>query len=259
MRAIPALLLLLLPLAAAPAAQGQERTRGGRRAAAELPPNAPYDGRFTFVRIRFSPPGNALAFEGFGGREPAWAHDYPRGERHFTRILAELTSLRARTAESNILTLDDPELFRFPVAYLCEPGFWGPNDREVAGLRNYLLKGGFLIVDDFVNNQWYNFEAQMRKVLPEARLIPLTPAHPVFDAFYRIESLDYVHPLFGAPSQFFGIFEDNDPARRLMVIVNYNNDIGEYWEFSDTGYFPIDLSNTAYKLGVNYVVYALTR
>src|SRR5690606_7215125 len=131
----------------------------------------------------------------------------------------------------------------------------GPSEAEVQGLRNYLLKGGFLIVDDFVANQWLNFEAQMRKVLPEARFVPLTPAHPIFDSFYRIESLDYDHPVFpGNPSQFLGIFEDNDPTRRLMVIVNYNNDIGEYWEFSDTGLFPIDLSNTAYKLGVNYVV-----
>lgn len=242
------------------ASRAQERFRGERRGRGieSLPANVPYDGRFTFVRIRFTPPGGGLGFEGFG-REPPWSHDYPRGERHFTRILAELTTVRPRTAESNILTLDDPELFKFPVAYLCEPGFWGPSEKEIAGLRNYLLKGGFLIVDDFVNNQWYNFEAQMRKVLPEGRLVPLTAAHPVFDSFYRIESLDYVHPYFGVPSQFLGIFEDNDPAKRLMVVVNYNNDIGEYWEFSDTGYFPIDLSNTAYKIGVNYIVYALTR
>lgn len=261
MRGVRRLLPLLLLAGLGAAAHGQERLRGERRGrpAGELPENVPYDGRFTFVRVRFAPPGGALGFEGFGGREPAWAHDYPRGERHFTRILAELTSLGPRTEESNILTLDDPELFKFPVAYLCEPGFWGPSDREIEGLRSYLKKGGFLIIDDFVNNQWFNFEAQMRKVLPEGRLVPLTPAHPIFDSFYRIESLDYVHPLFGAPSQFLGIFEDNDPAKRLMVIVNYNNDIGEYWEFSNTGYFPIDLSNTAYKLGVNYVVYALTR
>jgi hypothetical protein len=246
---------------AAGEAPAQERMRGGRRSMGGLPANVPYDGRFTFARIRYDPPGSGLSsFDGFGGREPPWAHDYDRGERHFTRILAELTTLAPRTAESNIFTLDDPELFKFPVAYLCEPGFWGPNEKEMEGLRNYLKKGGFLIVDDFVSNQWYNFETQILKVLPDARLVPLTPAHPVFDSFYRIESLEYEHPYYrGFQSQFVGIFEDNDPAKRLMVIINYNNDIGEYWEFSDTGYFPIDLSNTAYKLGVNYVVYALTR
>jgi hypothetical protein len=248
------LVALLVPAASS----AQERSRGRRRAA-ELPANVPYDGRFTFVRIRYAEPGGGLQnFQGFG-REPPWAHDYPRAERHFMQLLAELTTIEPRLTESNILTLDDPELFKFPVAYLSEPGFWVPSPAEIEGLRNYLKKGGFLIVDDFVNNQWFNFENQMRKVLPDARFVPLTPAHPIFDSFYRIESLDYAHPYFGVPSQFLGVFEDNDPTKRMQVIVNYNNDIGEYWEFSDTGLFAVDLSNTAYKLGVNYLVYAFTR
>jgi hypothetical protein len=99
----------------------------------------------------------------------------------------------------------------------------------------------------------------MRRVLPDARLIPLTVEHPIFDSFYHIASLDYRHPYWGQPSKFYGIFEHNDPNRRLMVIVNYDNDVAEYWEFSDTGMFPIDLSNDAYKLGVNYIMYAMTR
>jgi hypothetical protein len=96
-------------------------------------------------------------------------------------------------------------------------------------------------------------------VLPGVRLVPMTPDHPVFDAFYRIWSLEYNHPYFNVPAQFLGLCEDNDPSKRLLGIVNYNNDVGEYWEFSDTDLFPIDLSNDAYQLGVNYVVYALTR
>jgi hypothetical protein len=232
-------------------AGAQRRDRGGP---AEPPPNVPYDGRFTFARIRYAVP------MGLGFREEApWSHDSPRAERHFTKILSELSTVRVRTEASNVLTLDDPELFKYPVAYLCEPGFWLPSDAEADGLRKYLTKGGFLIVDDFVGNQWFNFEEQMRRVLPDARLVPLTTDHPIFDSFYRIPALDYYHPYWGQPSQFYGIFENNDPTRRLMVVVNYNNDIAEYWEFSDTGMFPIDLSNDAYKLGVNYVMYALTR
>jgi hypothetical protein len=256
----PPALLALLAVAARPnPAVGQEPFRGGGGSyRGEIPPNVPYDGRFTFARIKFT---SALGGDfGFRGRDLPWSHDYPRGERHFTRILAELTTLRPRIDESNIFALDDPELLKFPVAYLCEPGFWTPSEKEVEGLRTYLLKGGFLIFDDFLHSQWFNFETQIRRVLPGANLVRLTPEHPIFDSFYRIGSLDYNHPLFDQPpSEFWGIFEDNDPSRRLMVIVNYNNDIGEYWEFSDTGMFPIDLSNTAYKLGVNYVVYALTR
>ena len=218
-------------------------------------PNVPYDGRFTFVRVKFE--------VGLGNfqrrRDLKWDHDYPRAERHFTKILEELTTIQPRVDASNILTLDDPELFKFPIAYLCEPGFWQPTDKEVAGVRAYLQKGGLMIVDDFVGNQIFNLENQLRRILPGARMIALTKEHPLFDAFYRIESLDYQHPYFGQPSVFFGVFEDNDPTKRLLMIINYNNDIGEYWEWSDTGAFAIDLSNEAYKIGVNYIVYALTR
>lgn len=105
-----------------------------------------------------------------------------------------------------------------------------------------------------------NFEIQMKKVLPNLRPIALDLSHPIFDAFYRIKSLEYDHPIYrGAKSVFYGVFEQNDPKQRMLAIVNYNNDLSEYWEFSDTGMFPLDMSNEAYKLGVNYIIYALTR
>jgi hypothetical protein len=218
-------------------------------------PNVPYDGKFTFVRIKFEPLGGG---EGFRGRDLKWDHDYPRGERHFQRILHEITAIRPHIDESNVMTLDDPDLMKFPVAYLSEPGFWTVTDEEATGLRTYLQKGGFIIFDDFVGSHWYNFAEQFRKVLPEARLVPLDTSHPIFDSFFHIESLDFDHPNFPVKAQFFGVFEDNDPAKRLMAIVNYNNDIGDYWEWSDEGFLPIELSNQAYRLGVNYVVYAMT-
>ena len=247
---------MLLMTAAAPLPAQRDRGNQGSSDLGDGPlPNVPYDGRFTFVRVKFTAGLNNFR----GGRDLKWDHDYPRAERHFTKILEELTTIQPRVNGSNILALDDPELFKFPVAYLCEPGFWQPTDKEVAGVRAYLQKGGLLILDDFVGNQIFNLENQLRRVLPSARMIPLTKEHPLFDSFYRIESLDYTHPYFGQPSVFFGVFEDNDPTKRLLMIINYNNDIGEYWEFSDTGLFAIDLSNDAYKIGVNYIVYALTR
>lgn len=254
-------LVLGVVIALAAALSVLEAQRRGRREPVEVQENVPYDGRWTFVRIRY-----VTAFGGsFGGEfgsrgEPPWGHDYPRAERHFTKILDELTTVAPRLEASNVLTLDDPELFKYPIAYICEPGFWMPTDAEAAGLRTYLQKGGFLIVDDFRGGHWYNFEAQMQKVLPGGRLVPLTEAHPIFDSFYRIGSLEAVIPPYGGMQPvFYGMFEDNDPAKRLLMIVNYNNDLAEYWEFSDEGLFPIDLSNEAYKLGVNYLVYALSR
>lgn len=252
-RAIWSVLMLLL-LADSAAAQRR------RQQPVEELPNVPYDGRFTFVRVKFEPSSAAMGGFGFYPGDVRWNHDYPRGERHFTKILSELTTLAPRTEDSNILALDDPELFKYPVAYLCEPGSWSPSEKEAAGLRAYLLKGGFFIFDDFMRNDIFNLEAQLKKVLPEYRIIPIPLEHPIFDAFYHIESFEqYVHPYSGAPTQFLGIFENNDPTKRLMVAINYNGDISEYWEWSDTGQFAIDLSNDAYKLGVNYIVYALTR
>ena len=143
---------------------------------------------------------------------------------------------------------------------MAEPGFWRPSESEALALRKYLTKGGFIIFDDFAGEHWMNFESQMLRVLPKAKFVPLTLSHPIFDSFYRIKSLDYEHPYYrGFKSVFYGLFEDNDPNKRLLAIINYNNDMSEYWEFSDEGMFPIDMSNEAYKLGVNYIIYALTR
>jgi len=220
--------------------------------------NVPYDGRYTYARIRYAPP----EFGGYGGgyrRDVKWDHDYPRSDRHFPKIIQEITTVNTRTEASNIFTLDDPELMKFPVAYLCEAGFWRPSDAEVAGMRNYLLKGGFIIFDDFARNDWENFVQQMHRVLPELHPMRLTPNDRVFDAFYHVTSLEYTHPYYGLPSEFWGIFENDDRNGRLLAVINYNNDISEYWEFSDEQFFPVNMSNDAYKLGINYMVYALTR
>ncbi|MGE0812517.1 MAG: DUF4159 domain-containing protein [Vicinamibacterales bacterium] len=254
-------LATVLAVAAAAGSAAQQPFRGEqfRRGPAAVDENVyvPYDGRFAFVRLRYRMPGLAGGFRGFR-REPPWHHDYPRADRHLMRILEEITLLRPHLEESAILTLDDPDLFNYPVAYMSEPGFWTLEDAEVAGLRAYLAKGGFVIFDDFRQEHWYNFEQQMRRVLPAQTLVELTADHPIFHAFFEIDPARFVSPYGGLTPVFFGVFEDNDPSRRLQVIANYNNDIGEYWEFSDTGWVPIDLSNEAYKFGVNYIVYGMT-
>lgn len=249
------LTLLLMAAVVGSTASAQGRGRGGP---VTIDDNVPYDGQFTFARVRYS---SGLSSGGFGfgrGGGPTWLHDYPRGERHFAKILGELGTIRSRIGGSVILTLDDPALFKYPVIYMCEPGYWSPSDAEIKGLRSYLLKGGFMIFDDFRGGDWNNFEAQMRAVLPKARLIPVPESHPVYDSFYRINPKLVIPPYGPSNPEFLGIFENNDPNGRLMVMVNYNNDISEYWEWSDQGLFPIGPSNEAYKLGVNYVIYALT-
>ena len=129
-----------------------------------------YDGRFTFVRLRWK---SDLAFARRGW-STAWDHDYPRAEQHLSQIVDELTGLDIRMDGSLILTLDDPQLFKYPVAFMWEPGFWNLTDREAESFRAYLLKGGFAVFEDFDGpQQWNNFEAQMRRVLPDGRFVKL--------------------------------------------------------------------------------------
>ena len=224
--------------------------------------NPRYDGRYTFVRIRYEMGIDAnMGFRGRGGGGgglPPWAHDFPRGERNFTKILAELTTLRTRTQESVVLSLEDPELAKYPVAYMSEPGFWQPNAAQAAGLHAYLTKGGFIIFDDFRGNDWNNLDLQMKRVMPELRFQLIDATHPIFDSFYRIPHPEVMNAYETTPT-FWAIFEDNDPKKRMLAIANRDNDMSEYWEWSGTGFYAVDLTNEAYKIGINYLVYALTR
>ena len=236
--------------------------RGGRNRRpqldVEVQGNTPYDGRFTFVRLKYATGfGRWGNWIGDGGLP--WSHDYPEGEVHFAKILEEITNLNIRTNGSNILAIDDPELFNYPVAYMAEPGFWGVTPTEAVALRSYLLKGGFLIFDDFRGAHWDNLQEQMRVVLPEANWIRLDGTAKVFHSFFEIDHPeDLAAPYGGLETSYWGLFEKNDPQRRLMVIANVNNDISEYWEFSGTGVMIVPLENEAYKFGVNYVIYGLT-
>ena len=214
-----------------------------------------YDGRFTFVRLRW---GGGLGSGRRWGMSNAWNHDFPGAEQNLTFMLDEMTLIDTNTHGSLILSLDDPEIFKYPVVYMWEPGFWTMTDVEAEQFRAYLLKGGFAIFDDFEFEQWNNYEQQMRRVLPEGRFVQLDETHPVFDSFFRMDNINFPHPMIGVSPTYYGIFEDNDPSRRLLVIANHNNDVAEYWEWSGSGLFPVDTSNEAYKLGVNYMVYALT-
>ena len=238
-------LVLLLALGASVAAARAGAQRGYFRS---VEPNAEYDGQFTFVRLRYT---------GWSGR---WIADYPAMERNFMTILNDLTTVHPHVRQSNILNWDDPELSRYAVAYVCEPGFWQPTDSEATALRQWIRKGGFLIVDDFYHRQWDAFERGIKKVLPDARIVPLDVSHPIFNSFFKIETLDgMTHPDDAtAKAQYLGIYEDNDPTRRLLVVINYNNDIGDYMEWSGQGVYAINFSNDAYKLATNYIVYGLT-
>jgi hypothetical protein len=243
-------MVVALPLvAAAQRGGGFGRFFGGGRN--WVMPNAEYDGRFILARVRYLSGGS-------------WRADYPDMERNLTEMLQELTAVRPNIEETNVYTLDDPDLLKYPVIYLTEPGYWQPTADEVEGLRRFLAKGGFLIVDDFAYaQQWAVFEYGIRQVLPAARIEPLDVSHPVFNSFFQIESLDVPYPgyRFGElMGEFYGIHEDNDPDKRLSVVINYNMDLGDYVEHAQSGRrYQFEPTNEAYKFMINYVLYGLSR
>lgn len=220
--------------------------------------NQPYDGRFVFVRMSYP---TSMSF-GFGRRgDTPWAHDYPGGERNFLQILTAVSNVPANLEGTNIMAFDDPEIFRFPVIYLVEPGYWELSESGVEMLRAYLRKGGFLIVDDFPYWGWQQFATQIERALPDLVWQEIDVSHPIFHSFFDIDTLDIVpaYPALGDRPIYLGLFEDNDPTRRMYAVANFQNDLSEFWEFSETGEFAIDRTNQAYKVGVNQFIYGMTR
>jgi len=241
------LLVVLLPLVAA----GQGRRRGGPAAV-----TVPYDSHFVFTRIRYGA-GGGLARGFFGGG--GWEHDYPTADRNLAAILDYITNMRVRMDGSNIMDLDDAKIFENPILYMSEPGYWTTTEAEAKNLRAYLLKGGFIIFDDFEGpSHWSNLVAQMKRALPEHSFIKIGVEHAVFQTFFNIKYLNVPHPTVNVPPDYFAMFENNDPSGRMIALANWNNDLGDYWEWSAEGLYGSDPTNDAYRLGVNYIVYAMT-
>ena len=169
----------------------------------------------------------------------------------------------------NVVEIMDPELFTYPYVYVVEPGGMGISDREAARLREYFDRGGFMHVDDFWGlRQKANFENQMRKVFPDRRMEVLPLTHEVFHTFFDIGEILQVpgqgDGCYGGPGwqqpddkepRIYGISDDKG---RLMVVVTYNQDLGDAWEYMDLACYPEKYSGQAYRLGLNFMIYAMT-
>jgi hypothetical protein len=263
---VAAALCVSAPAADAQRRNGMQRYFGDANAFWEPPDfrgNNPYDGRFTFVRIKYR------GYAHMTNEGPGWAHDYPWGETNLMKIVRDISAVRpfvenGPMAGSVVLSLDDPTIFRYPVSYLSEPGGWTPTPQEIANMRAYLLKGGFMIFDDFREAREGDFthlQQIMKAALPAAQWVQLTGKEAIFDSFFKIDLnaavTDRTAYGYNRPT-YWGVYENNDPKKRLIVIANVDNDIGDSWQWSASGFIPISASNEMYKLGVNYLIYALT-
>lgn len=217
-------------------------------------------------------PGHAFyftraAYSDFRGRFPSWATDFPKADIQFLIGLRRITNIDAYELE-NPVRLDDPELRRYPFIYALEVGRMWLSEPEIEGLRSYLLAGGFLMIDDFWGSQeWFNFESQMLRVLPEFPIVDIPLDHPVLSSFYDITELVQVpnvrngingYRTFerdGYEPALRGIFDDRG---RLLVAINWNTDLGDAWEWAENPYYPLQFSKFAYQMGVNLIVYAMS-
>lgn len=226
--------------------------------AAQFPP--PEWHEFYFTRAAYSSYGR-----GWGRRSNSWATDYPKSDRQFLTVLQRLTNLDAFSYENAVL-LTDESIRRYPFLYALEVGYMSLSPAEIEGLRDYLMAGGFLVIDDFWGTQeWLQFEYQMSLVFPSRPIVDLDLEHPVFSTFYDIEEIMQV-PAYGRwggrTSERDGyvpyVKGIHDDEGRLMVIINWNTDLGDAWEWAEQPDYPLQYSTFAFQMGVNMIIYAMS-
>ena len=230
---------------------------------APLPPDAEDPAEYTFARLIY----NNGDGDGWGRRSRgSWQVDSPKAERQFVQGLRRLTGIHARPKERYVTLLDD-ELFDYPWLYAVEVGRWVLSEEEAARLREYLLRGGFLMVDDFHGTyEWMTFVEGISQVFPERPIVEVPETDPVFHVFYNVDrkvqvpGIQYLRSgrIFerdGVDPHWRGIYDDKG---RLMVMINFNMDLGDAWEHSDVPQYSLLYTTRAYKYAINYILYAMT-
>jgi len=208
------------------------------------------------------------AYTGYGFRNfRSWSVDFPKADRQFLIGVRRLTNLDAYEYE-NPIQLTDPGMGRYPFLYAVEVGYMALSESEVLGLRRYLLAGGFLVIDDFWGSyEWENIVMEFQRILPGHQIVDIPRDHPVFTCFYNVEELLQVpnvgQGIAGGPTwekdgynpELRGIFDDQG---RLMVVINWNTDLGDAWEWAENPYYPLRFSTYAYQMGVNFIIYGMS-
>ena len=204
----------------------------------------------------------------YGFRRGWWAIDYPEAEIHFHGGVTRLTNVDM-AEDSHHIDLMSDALFDHPWLFVQQvgQGYWDPSDEEAARLREYLLKGGFLVIDDFHGDrEWPIMERAMRKVLPTHSIVTLDPSRDeIFHALYDLDTLTQIpgqrHVGCGntaymeGAAKWSGIYDDTG---RLMVAIDFNIDMGDAWEHADDPCYPEPMTALAYRFGINYLIYAMT-
>ncbi len=213
---------------------------------------------FTFARLRYG--SDSVEYW------PRWQADWPEAETHFSRGLSRLTVIDVAD-DGEVLQASDDALFDYPWLYVVEAGSMRLSDSDTARLREYLLRGGFMMIDDFHGPvEWQLFSQQMSRTFPDRPIVELEdhaePFHVLYDLTER-QQIPGIRALMnnrtwekgGRYPHWRGVLDDEG---RVMVAINFNQDIGDAWEHADDARYPALLTTQAYRMGVNYVVYAMT-
>ena len=232
-----------------------------------LPPDWNENSEWAFARLMY--PWNGWGFhygDDWTKGSSNWTIDYPRSDRHLAQAIRRLTRVHARSVEQPV-NLDEGDQYDWPWLYGVEVGHWALTDSEVKGFREYLLRGGFFMCDDFHGTQeWQVFEEGMKRVFPDRPIIEIDNEDPIFHTIYNLTDRYqvpgaqylYSHKLYekdGREPRWRGIYDDRG---RLMVAICHNMDLGDSWEHADNPAYPVKFSDLGIRIGVNYVVYAMT-
>jgi hypothetical protein len=235
-----------------------------------LPNDWQHQNEWTFARLMYP------MYRGFGfgfynrdwrGGNSMWTQDYPRADRHFLRAIRRLSRIDAKSVEQPVNLDDGDDVYNWPWLYAVQVGRWDLTDAQAAKLRDYILRGGFFMVDDFWGSpQWEVFERSMRRVFPDRPIVDLEDASPIFHSVF---DLDKRYQVPGARYLYTGVTEkcDNCPAYwrgiaddkgRVIVAMTFDSDLGDSWEWADDPHYEERFSALGFRIGINYIVYAMT-
>ena len=244
-----------------------------------LPPDYQNKTEWVFARLMY--PQNPVGRRGGGYRGnrdwhqggTSWTQDYPRADRHFAVALRRLTRIDVRSVEQPVNLDDGDDVFNWPWLAAGEMGDWLLTKAQAAKLRDYLLRGGFLYLDDFWGpDEWDRFEVSMNAVFPDRPIVEIENSDSIFHSVYDLDDRYqilgqwalgrggfgggmYNRRVAGTVAQWKGIYDDH---HRLMVAMSFNSDVGDSWEFADDPNYPDKFSELGIRIGVNYVTYAMT-
>jgi Domain of unknown function (DUF4159) len=231
---------------------------------------------FHFIRIEYTDLPQYHRRWGYASRDGTgagwWLVDWPAADNHFTLGIQRLT--RIDTGDPRHLRLTDDRLFDYPWIYATQTGWWDLTKAETDRLREYLRRGGFLVVDDFWGTDaWEVFRQTMQRVLPDQPITDIAESDSVMHVLYDIEEKDLTfipgsRHLWRGPGGTVQVVQPEgthpawramyDDQRHMVVAVNFNTDVGDAWEFADVPYYPEAMTALAYRYGINYIVYSMT-